>query len=428
MKKLIKSKNCNVNYLAKIVQLDNLRKHNNADKLQIANIDFQDTVVDMNYNNGDVCIFFPIECVIGSPLLSHLNAYRESTLNKDKSITGFFDDKGRVRAVKLRGEKSCGFLVKIEQVIETYGEFKYDIGEEFDYIGDDLICKKYELPVKSINRARDGKKPRASMVVDGQVHLHVDTENLKRNIDKINPSDLISITYKIHGTSFWVSNVIGKRKLNFAEKFLKNVGVKIQDTENRIFFGSRKVIKNQYETQHVNDFYDGDLYNTIKEEIKDKIPAGYTIYGECAGKTPTGKEIQKGYDYGCVGGEHKLFVYRITITNKDGVVFNLSSTETQEFCYRVGLDYVPMFYNGLAMDLFNFDTEEDWNKKFIELLEEKYTNKECYICQNSVPEEGIVLRVENQFEFKSYKLKSFSFLEYETKLLDSGEVDMESEN
>lgn len=428
MKKLIKSKNCNVNYLAKIVQLNNLRKHNNADKLQIANIDFQDTVVDLNYNNGDVCVFFPAECVIGSPLLSHLNAYRESGLNEDKSLTGFFEEKGRVKVVKLRGEKSCGFLVKIEQVIETYGEFNYSIGDEFDYIGDDLICKKYELPVKQERKLKEGKKPRVSMVVDGQVHLHVDTENLKRNAFAINPSDYISITYKIHGTSFWVSNVIGKRKLNIAEKLLKTIGVKIQDTENKIFFGSRRVIKNQYETQNVSDFYDGDLYNTIKEEIKDKIPAGYTVYGECAGKTSGGREIQKDYDYGCIGAEHKLFVYRVTITNKDGIVFNLSSIETEEFCNRVGLTYVPMFYYGMAMDVFGFDTEENWNNKFVEMLEEKYTNKDCFICNNKVPEEGIVLRVENQFEFKSYKLKSFNFLEYETKLLDSGEVDMESEN
>ena len=50
------------------------------------------------------------------------------------------------------------------------------------------------------------------------------------------------------------------------------------------------------------------------------------------------------------------------------------------------------------------------------------------MCDNPVPEEGIVVRKESLFNCESYKLKSFRFLEGESKQLDTGEVDIESEN
>ena len=78
-------------------------------------------------------------------------------------------------------------------------------------------------------------------------------------------------------------------------------------------------------------------------------------------------------------------------------------------------------YNGLATDLFPYgtsDSVEEWQTKFIKFLEEKYNDKDCFMCKNKVPEEGIVLRKEGLFGFEAYKLKSFKFLEKETNMLD----------
>ena len=50
---------------------------------------------------------------------------------------------------------------------------------------------------------------------------------------------------------------------------------------------------------------------------------------------------------------------------------------------------------------------------------------ECHICNNKIPSEGIVVRIEKN-DFEAYKLKSISFLEYETKQLDKGVDDIES--
>ena len=43
------------------------------------------------------------------------------------------------------------------------------------------------------------------------------------------------------------------------------------------------------------------------------------------------------------------------------------------------------------------------------------------------PAEGVVIRQEKLYDCVPLKLKSFAFMEYETKLLDAGTSDIESE-
>ena len=421
------SENANKNYLAKIVKLKNINPHPNADRLQIAIIDFQSVITGLDAKENDLYVYFPVESQINSDFLSQTNSYRDKELNQEKDKTGFFEKNGRVRAVKLRGEKSMGYVVPLSHIEKFAGvnlRNSDHINQEFDTIKDILLVKKYVVPVKSNPQVKKGKKPRISRLVDGQVHLHIDTENFRRNAYQVKPNDMISITYKVHGTSFWVSNVLVKRKLNLIEKFFKLIGLKIQETENDFVYGSRRVVKNEFETKKKEDFYGYDLWGEIKEDLKEFIPKGYTLYGECVGYTKDGKWIQKNYDYGCNPGERKIYIYRITFTNEDGIVNNLSTLEVKQFCEHYNLNYVPLLYYGKAKDLFP-ETEHYWTENFVKFLEENYTEKDCYICKNQLPEEGIVIRKENLFQFEAYKLKSFKFLELETKLLDSGEVDIE---
>lgn len=427
------SKDANKNYIAKVVRLNGLRKHDNADRLQIASIDFQNVITGMNAKKGDLYIYFPVECAINSELLSHTNSFNDAELNKNKEEKGFFEKNCRVKAMKLRGEKSCGYMIPVISLkgllTDPESVFKDHVDEYFDTVNDIIICKKYVLPVKEHNsNVKKGKKPRISRLVDGQVHLHVDTENLRKEAYKIKPQDDISITYKFHGSSFWVSNVLVNRKLSIFEKILKKLNVNIVDTEYDYIFGSRKVVKNQYETQNVEDFYDGDLWGDIKDVLKGSIPKGFTLYGEVVGYTASGKFIQQGYDYGCKEGEKKLKIYRITFTNVDGVVFDLSNKQIFEFCNARNLDYVYEFYNGKAKNLFpEIKIDGEWKYNFVKNLEKEYNDKDCMMCVNKVPEEGIVIRKEGMEYFEAYKLKSFRFLEFESKQLDGGVIDMESE-
>lgn len=428
------SNEANENYLAKVVKLENLRKHSNADRLQIATIDFQNVITGLDAKEGDVYVYFPVECKINLDFLRDTNSFRDKSLNKDPEACGFFENKGRVKAMKLRGEKSMGYIVPVHKVYEwANATFKEEhIGQEFDTINDIKLVEKYIIKV-FVPREKQGREPQVTRLIKGQVHLHVDTDNLRKNMHMISPTDTISITYKTHGTSWWAGNVLVKRKLSLFERVFKFFGMSIPESEYDVVYGSRRVVKNKaFGDPKSQDHYFGyDLWRDIKDKVKEHIPKGYTLYGECLGYTKDNNYIQKGYDYGCNPGEFKLEVYRITHTNPDGIVTELSYPEIVEFCGRAGLSSSHLLFYGKAYEFYNddscFETEisNEWREGFLRKLEEVYNEKDCFMCNNKVPEEGIVIRKESLFDCEPYKLKSFRFLEHESKQLDSGEINIE---
>jgi len=452
---LATSKNANPNYLAKVVALKGLKKHSNANRLQTVDIDFQTVITGLDAKDGDVYVFFPVESKISADFLSATNSFRDKELNSDKEKAGFFEDNCRVKAMKLRGEKSMGYIVPIMQVAFWVGYdygFEVKVGTEFDTINGKLLVEKYQAPKKAGAVSKQGRKPKVSRLVEGQVHLHVDTENLRKNAHKINPEDTISITYKTHGTSWWVGNVLVKRNLPRFERAMRWLGFQVQEMEYDLVYGSRRVVKNadMDDPKQKDHFFGYDLWEKIKDEVGESIPKGYTLYGEMLGYDHNGGAIQKGYDYGCEPDgdfdfleehqketpQHKLEVYRITQTNPDGLVTELSYPEIAEFCDRRRLTIPHLFYYGKAVDWLCpeyaddrlWELEDEFSNMFVEELEKSYNEKDCFMCHNPVPEEGIVVRKESLFNCESYKLKSFRFLEWESKELDSGEADIESEN
>ena len=444
------SANANPNYLCKVVELRNLKKHSNADRLQTVDIDFQTVITGLDAKDGDIYVYFPVESKISEEFLSFTNSFREATKNADPEQVGFFEDNCRVKAMKLRGEKSMGYIVPIQTVFnwlhpDHVADYSVFVGQDFDTVDGKKIVEKYQIK-KREPRNKQGKEPKVSRLVEGQVHLHVDTENLRRNAHKIKPEDMISITYKTHGTSWWVSNVMVQKKLNWFERLLKRWGVNIVDTEYDLVYGSRKVVKNKsFEDPKGKDhFYGYDLWEDIKNVVGMSLPKGYTLYGEMLGFDKNGGAIQKGYDYGCVpdgvplghyGGtapeQAKLEVYRVTHTNPEGVVTELNYPQMLEFCSKLGLSTPYLYFWGKAkdwLDLGGSYDDRDFQEAFVRELEARYNEKDCFMCMNKVPEEGIVVRKEDLFNCESYKLKSFRFLQLETKQLDKGESDIESEN
>ena len=93
-----------------------------------------------------------------------------------------------------------------------------------------------------------------------------------------------------------------------------------------------------------------------------------------------------------------------------------------------GFNSVVELYYGYAKDLFpDIEHNKDFGDIFVDKLREKYLEKQCSFCKNKVPNEGIVLRID-ELGSRALKLKSFAFLQKETKELDKGNVDMEEEN
>ena len=188
--KLIKSKNCNVNYLAKVVDIKVFRKHSNPEvtKLKCCTIDGFNIITSIDAEPG-LYIYFPTACCINPDFLSYNNLFRKSEKNNDPHKTGLFEDNGRVKAVKLKGELSEGFILPAV-ILENYVLSVTNIelenvteGTEFDSVSDSgkefWISKKYVAKRTYAQGTSTGKitkkVPRGiDKVIDTQFRFHYD--------------------------------------------------------------------------------------------------------------------------------------------------------------------------------------------------------------------------------------------------------------
>lgn len=428
----------NANYCAIVVEIKTIVPLANCDNVQGAIILGNQVVVGKDTEIGTKGLYFPVECQLSKEFLSVNNLYRQKLgLNADsESKGGYFEENRRIRCQKFRGiHNSEGFFIPIDSISFTgVIPSELNIGDEFDELNGIEICRKY-IPKNTRTPGMPGTKKDKNLrkyeskLVDNQFRFHQDTSMLFRNLHRIKPTDLISITYKIHGTSFISSKIVCKKQLTIFEKILKRLGVNIVDTVYDYIYSSRKVIKNEELNVNAAHFYGQDIWGIAHSEVKDFLQDGMTIYGEIAGFLPNGGYIQKDYDYGCDPSkcEHKLFIYRITYTNTDGKVFEFSAKQVQQWCHKNGLTPVPELFYGYASELSDERlTEENWRNKFLENIKMKYNEKKCFLCNNDVFEEGAVIRIEN-LDFEAFKCKSNNFYEYETKQLDKGETNIEDE-
>lgn len=184
-------------------------------------------------------------------------------------------------------------------------------------------------------------------------------------------------------------------------------------------------------TRPLTHYYKTDIWGDVANEVYPSLRKGETIYGEIVGYTKEGGAIQSmsrgDYDYGCQPKEHKFYAYRITATNVDGQAFDLSFPQVKERCAQMGVLHVPEYFYGYAKDLYpELDTHHFWQDNFLTKLQEDYLEKKCPMSVNDVWDEGIVIRNESM-NLESFKLKSFNFKMDESKQLDSGVMDLETE-
>lgn len=432
----------NPNYLAQIVKLDKLEKHPNADKLQIAVVANQKVITGLDAKIGDTYVYFPIECRISEAFLSETNSFENKEKNKDVNVRGYVHNSGRVRMLKLRDIYSEGLIMPF-RIFQEFVKTKYkktlnwseDLnGFLFDNVCREEFVRKYVPRIKEPQihgvKSKGKIKKYASKLVEGQFQFHPDTEQLKRNVDKVDPEDYISITNKIHGANFLVAHVLTKRKLSVREKIAKFFGVKVKETEYGNLYASRTVIKNsRYNESDTGGFYKEDIWKKVSEKLFPLLDDGITATGEVFGYTQAGAFIQKPYDYGLPQGEQGYVVFNLTYTSPQGNVFVLSYPQLVEYCTKKKIPIPECYYYGKAKDLFpEISTENHWHENFLAKLIERFLEKKCHICKNDVWAEGIVLRVDKPNQWLAQKLKSLNFLKKESESLDAGDAGIEETN
>ena len=158
---LIKSKLADINYLSKIVKIDEFSPHPNEEytKLKIATIDGFHIAMSVDMKPG-VYVYFPVMSQINPEILSYLNLYRDGSMNKNADKTGFFEKNGRVKAIRLGGALSEGFILPIQDLFDwiqdavaiTMTIDDVTIGSEFDSAEHNgktfWISKKFIVPIK----------------------------------------------------------------------------------------------------------------------------------------------------------------------------------------------------------------------------------------------------------------------------------------
>ena len=471
-------------YCASIVRIGEVKPIEGSDFLGVTLVNGIEVVVRKDaVTEGLIMFFAPQETALNLKFLSVNNQFElgeyelnanaadvrklkdEGKTEEAKQLVGYFNKRGRVRAMKLRGIYSKGFLISPE-MMATYNpkvanlNLEELVGTDFDMVDDELFIEVY-IPFVPKKKDRSGKRgrtePKYDRMIAGQFAFHYDTNPLAKEIAQIQPDDVVTLSVKLHGTSVILGNVLVRMpkeihtRVAWFNKLINNTYCAIwpylpkalqrYEEVYDLVYSSRTVIKNQYiNLKKTRDFYEADVWGEYHDLLVGKIPQDMIVYGEIVGYlTDSDKMIQKDYDYGCERGTNKLMLYRVTTRNADGTHREWDVTEVQQFTKQLMADYpelasrlhpIDILYHGTLKDLYpELSTTEHWHENVLQAMkQDKQTlgmEQREPLCKQKVPREGIVLRKDGDTVCEAWKLKTDAFFSREQKLIDAGEVDME---
>jgi len=420
----------NSGYSATVVSLKTIIPLDGCDNVSGTPIFGYQAIVSKDHHANDMGIVFLAETQLSDQFCYENNLFRHSDLNKDKSQKGYIEDNRRVKAMKFRGHQSDCLFMPLESLKYTGIDISMlNEGDEFDVLNGKEICKKYVIKTNT-PRNQEKQVKRFSRVDSKHMPEHIETLQFLKYLDTIDPASHVVVTQKLHGTSIRIGHTMVLRKLNWIEKLLSKVGVKIEKYEHDYIYGSRKVIKDANNPDQ-NHYYDFDLWTEQGSKLKGLLPENYIVYGELVGWTSDGKQIQKNYTYGIPQNTSELYIYRIATVNPSGFVTDLSWDQVKLFCKNNGLNYVPELWKGLVCELtrpVNGSTpliKQFLDTRYFDELHGGYRNAVSLGSNKEIVDEGVCVRIEG-ITPKVFKCKSPKFLLHETSLLDKNEEDIES--
>ena len=444
-----------------VVKVNELRKHPNADRLNIVTFFGNDTCVSLDVVMGEIGIYFPIDLQLSEEFCLENHLLRKKP--DGTPDTGYMDPKKRnVTAVRLRGEKSDGLFLPLKCVAYTGINLdELNIGDTVTTLNGHEICKKY-IPVRKhhsadnrVNKTRKKKVPIAPLFVE-----HVDTEQLAYNMGAFKNGDLVEITLKMHGTSGrtgYLPRLVDIVPTNILAVFceIKDRNRKLNKLQKAMIAYFDKHSRPKYDwglvsgtRRTVLDSFDGGFYgsNEFREKhekvFEGKLHKNETVYYEIVGFTDDGtpimpkasnkklnnKEFIKQYgeetifSYGCDPDNKKsdLYVYRMTTTNEDGDVVEYTPDFMRYRCEQMGVKCVPLLWRG-------FIPEEVNPGEYIKEIAEKYYDGPDPVGKTHV-REGVVCRILNRPGFAAYKHKNYDFKCLSGIAVAQAEVSGETDN
>jgi hypothetical protein len=448
-------------YQAIVTPIQSILPHPNADKLEIAVVCNTHVCVGIGqYKKDDLVIFFETDgCLF--PAYCEPNGLYEEFVEVDgvktKVGNGYLKRTGHVRPLNLRSYKSNGLVMPLSSLdFIDFDRSVLQAGYSFTALGGVEICRKYETPAtREARRAGQPNQPRLEVKI--QFPEHVETENFRRNVQKIPVGATITITEKIHSTS-------GRAALAYTEQeiynpFLSTVFNRLNVSTpypvvNKAWNWLRQTIEEKtkqtikgYQPQNGTrrvvlkkdsgntGYYGSDDFRwAVADRLLPMLRKGETLYYEIVGWVAPDRHImpphntavtgdkkfikQYGqeitYNYGVPNGTAKAYVYRIAVTNEDGYQWELPWEAVKARCAELGVDHVPEH-----TVIYDYDPDESYlwksdNSKFISIVENLSLQS---TFPNQFPE-GVVVRVDHAGKTWYLKEKNWYFLAMEGFMKD----------
>jgi hypothetical protein len=413
----------NPNYAAVVISVPALVELEGLDFLIGVPVLGHQALTQRGVRKDEVRVAFTAETQLSEDYCAINSLYRDQTLNKDPEEQGYLEKNRRVRALKLRGHVSNALLMPLEAFAYTgYDVSSLKPGDTFDSLNGHAICCKYEIPRKQVQGVAKNKVKKAFRRVDSKMFPeHLETDQYWRNKHLVKHGSEVILTQKLHGTSWRGGNVPVMRSRKWYETLLRTLRVTIPTHEYSVVFGSRKVIKDPNNPRQ-DHYYKDDIWTDYGKTLADLIPEGYLVYGELVGWAGNDAALQKNYTYHLKPGEAELYVYRVAHINRQGCLSDLSWNGVRDFCTARGLKWVPELLRVQAHEI------EDLLDRY---LDQRFADfggwneTPLIVSSHKTVDEGICIRQDGLVPL-ILKAKSPKFLEHETRLLDSGEADLES--
>ncbi len=406
-----------------VVKIAELRKHTNADRLQIATIFGNSVIVSLNTHVGDMGVYFPTDLQLSEEFCKVNDLVRRKDEHGNQA-GGYLDpNKRNIRTMKLRGEVSDGLYLPITCLAEFTKVSDLNIGDTIDTVNGHEICRKYIPHANTVRHtgAAPGKKAKANFAPT--FYEHVDTAQLAYNLSAFKAGDIIQLTLKMHGTSGrtgYLPLIHNKRSL--LDKIFHRAGKEYK--EYGYVTGTRRVV---LDATHTGGYYDDNSFREeMAKKFEGKLHKGEICYYEivsyqgpngapimASGKVPPEYKAQYGdvmeFSYGCKAENGyndevpccDVYVYRMTMVNEDGDVVEYSPAEIRYRCEQIGVKCVLEFET--------FVIPEDVNAgEYVMRKVEEYYDGPDPIGKTHV-REGVVARILNRNNFAVYKHKNYLF-------------------
>lgn len=453
-------------YNAYVTTIKNVRKHPNADRLQLGECFGNTVCVNLDYTEGQIGVYFPTDGQLSVEFAEANNLLRKKDADGN-NIGGYMDpSKRNVSAIRLRGEKSDGLFLPLT-CLESFGDIaSLKVGDVITVFNGHEICRKYIPRRNHSKHSAGGNKTRKKKIdIAPLFKEHADTEQLAYNLSAFKSGDEIEITLKMHGTSQRTGYlpVFKEYKRTLKDRILRREGTPVYDWG--YVSGTRRTVlenyeggyygSNEFREQH-SKFFEGKLWKgeEVFYEVVGFTHTGVGIMATANNKKINDKEFVKQYgetttfSYGCspIGQlvspnpeyfsgnieedivsirevpQSDIYVYRMTITNEDGNVVEYTPDFMRYRCEQMGVKTVPVFWKGEipALNLAE-QTHGEWVKKQAEYF---YDGPDP-IGKTHI-REGVVVRILNRPKFTAYKHKNFAFKVLEGIIKDTADApDME---